>query len=78
MQVGLFREAAYVRVYWGELDWLFRDRAVISLCRDSSIFRSFYHGHGLGFAGCQVLILFSDDGMQRVRLLENVSGRSLI
>ena len=60
------------------MDWLFRDHGGISKCRDSSVFIAFYHGHGLRCAGCQVLILLSDDSMQRARLLENVSGRSLI
>ena len=68
MQVGLFREAGYVRVYWGELDWLFRDRAVISLCRDSSIFRSFYHGHGLGFAYAAQRVGFNPTGSRLGRV----------
>lgn len=37
----------------------------------------FSHGHGLGVWGCQVLSLMSDDGVQRVGLLLDVSGRSL-
>ena len=41
------------------------------------MFLAFPHGHGRGFWGCQVLSLMSDDGVQRVGLLLDVSGRSL-